>query len=216
MEGAWLVSYIALWLLTAVLAIVVLAHSRLLGLLHYRLGPTGARPLADGPELGSTVTRLQGRTLDGAPWSYTFPAPREVLAIFVSPQCQTCNSLLPHIADFVRVHPDVDLLLISTLDDPAMNRAYVAFSRLPQERLTYVLGARQAADLNIEGTPYAVYLDDAGVVRNKGVVNNYEHLFGLRQPPRIPSGADGEGEGRSEPSRNGARYESAKSEGRLD
>src|SRR4051794_9991218 len=85
MEGAWLVSYLALWLLTVILGVVVLAHSRLLGLLHYRLGPSGARPLADGPELGSTVTHLEGRTLDGTAWSYSFPSPREVLVVFVSP-----------------------------------------------------------------------------------------------------------------------------------
>jgi len=216
MEGAWLVSYLVLWLLTALLGVVVLAHSRLLGLLHYRLGPAGARPLADGPELGSVVTRLEGRTLDGALWSYAFPSPREVLAVFVSPQCQTCNSLLPHVKDFARSHAEVDLLLISTLDDPGMNGAYAAFSGLDMARLTYILGARQAEALAIEGTPYAVALDADGVVRNKGLVNNYEHLSGLRHPPRVPSDADDRREANAAgSSAKGEPHEAPESAGRL-
>ena len=42
MEGVWLISYIALWALTLLLCVVVLAHSRLLGLLHHRFGPAHA------------------------------------------------------------------------------------------------------------------------------------------------------------------------------
>lgn len=184
MEGAWLISYLALWGLTLVLGLVVLAHSRLLGLLHQRLGPGLARPMSDGPELGTRLDRLMGRRLDGTAWTYEFPAATETVLVFVSPQCQTCNELLPHVKDFVRAHREVALVLLSTLDHPAMNQAYVAYRGL--ERLPYVLAARLASELEIEGTPYAVFLDRQGVVTAKGLVNNYEHLVSLRRPRGAP------------------------------
>src|SRR5262249_38742684 len=63
MEGVWLISYLALWGLTLLLALVVLVHSRLLGLLHHRFGPAHARPMGEGPALGTRLERLTGRGL---------------------------------------------------------------------------------------------------------------------------------------------------------
>jgi hypothetical protein len=34
--------------------------------------------------------------------------------------------------------------------------------------------------MNIQGTPHAVFLSRQGTVTGKGLVNNYEHLNGLR------------------------------------
>jgi methylamine dehydrogenase accessory protein MauD len=179
MEGFWLISYLALWTLTLLLAVVILAHSRLLGLLHHRFGPARARPLADGPKLGARLKRLSGRRVDGSAWAHTFPAEADLIVVFISPQCQTCNELMPHAKDFVRAHPDVPLVLLSTLGDLAMNRAYVGFLRL--ERLTYVVAPQAAGELNVEGTPYALHLDREGTVTAKGLVNAYEQLVSLRQ-----------------------------------
>jgi methylamine dehydrogenase accessory protein MauD len=195
MDGVWLISYLALWGLTLLLALAVLAHSRLLGLLHYRFGPAVARPMADGPAVGTRLDRLTGTTLDGAAWAHPFPAPADTLLVFVSPQCQTCNELLPHVTDFARTRPDVTLVLVSTLDHREMNRAYVAYRRL--ERVPYVIGAKLADELDIEGTPYALHLDRHGVVTAKGLVNNYEHLVSLFRP--AARNGDEWADGRHEP-----------------
>jgi methylamine dehydrogenase accessory protein MauD len=179
MEGGWLISYLALWCLTILLSLVILAHSRLLGLLHHRFGPAAARSLADGPEVGTKLELLAGQRLDGNAWSWVFPSSGEVVLIFISPQCQTCNELLPHVKDFVHAHKKFKVVLVSTIDHLSMNRAYVDYQNL--ERLNYVIGAKLADDLNIEGTPYALCLSREGVVQGKGLVNNYEHLAGLSQ-----------------------------------
>ena len=177
MEGGWLISYLVLWCLTILLSLVILAHSRLIGLLHHRFGPAAARPMADGPEVGTKLRPLYGLRLDGSDWNLGFPSPFEVVLIFVSPQCKTCNELIPHVKDFARVHREVEVALISTVDHLAMNRAYVDYQKL--ERMPYIIGAKMADDLNIEGTPYALYLSCEGVVISKGLVNHYEHLSGL-------------------------------------
>lgn len=184
MEGGWLISYVALWCLTGLLVVVVLAHSRLLGQLHYRLRPAGARALLDGPELGARISPLRAWRLDGSPWTWDFPADGDLLLVFVSPQCQTCNELMPHVKDFVRAHPDVPLVLLSTLDDLPMNRAYVGYRRL--ERLTYVVNPELADVLRVDGTPYALRINRAGVVTAKGIVNHYEHLQSLKDASAAP------------------------------
>lgn len=185
MEGVWLISYLVLWGVTLLLALVVLAHSRLLGLLHHRFGPAHARPMADGPPLGTQIERLTARRLDGSAWDYSFPAPTDLLLVFVSPQCATCNELMPHVCDLARSHSDLDLVLMSTMDDLEMNRAYARFARVG--KLTYLLAGETASRLDIEGTPYAIHLDPQGVVTAKGLVNNYEHLLSLRRPLATPA-----------------------------
>ena len=178
MEGIWLASYLALWTLVILLGLVILVHSRLLGLLHHRIGPKGARALADGPALGARVDRLAARGLDGKPWVREFPAADDVVLVFISPQCETCNSLVPHLKDFVAVSRELTVVLVSTLDQMLMNHAYRSYAGL--DGLTYLVGASLAADLRIEGTPYALYVDREGVVKAKGIVNNYEHLVSLK------------------------------------
>jgi methylamine dehydrogenase accessory protein MauD len=161
------------------LALVVLAHSRLLGLLHMRLGPAGARALADGPDVGTRIDELSGRTLDGGAWKIGFPRPSESLLIFISPQCETCNALMPHVKDFVRHRTGGSLTLVSTVDDQRMNSAYVAWRAI--DRIPYVLGEAMAKSLDIEATPYALRIDEHGVVRAKGIVNTRENLVMMLQ-----------------------------------
>jgi methylamine dehydrogenase accessory protein MauD len=128
---------------------------------------------------------LTARRLDGSPWDYSFPASTDLLLVFISPQCATCNELMPHVRDLARTHSDLDLVLMSTMDDLEMNRAYANFARLG--KLTYLLAGEAAARLDIEGTPYAIHLDPQGVVTAKGLVNNYEHLLSLRRPLAPPA-----------------------------
>ncbi len=181
MEGGWLASYVVLWILTVALALLALSHSRLLGVLYQRVGPGVARPLSDGPEIGSKLDEIGAITLAGDSWVLKFPARRDLLAIFVSPQCQTCNELMPHVRDFVARNGErTDVALISVLRDLDMNQAYVRFAKLAN--VNYVIGNRLADQLEIAVTPYAVRITAEGVVAAKGVANNYEHLASFLAP----------------------------------
>lgn len=184
MADGWLIAFIAQWVLLVLLALVVLAHSRLLGLLHMRLGPAGARPLADGPPIGTTIEQLTGLLLDGSRWELRFPQRTEVILVFVSPQCETCNALLPHAAAFIRAKPELPVKLVSTIDDAQMNRAYVSYRRIDARH--YVLGEELAHRLDIEGTPYALRIDQGGKVIAKGVVNSFENLVLLLRQNEFP------------------------------
>lgn len=186
MEGYWLISHIVLWIVTIVLGIVVLAHSRLLGLLHHRLAPSAAKPLADGPPIGSRVPDIVGRTLEGSKWSVAFPTDRPVLILFISPLCELCNELAPHALDFASAHRDVMFILLSTLPDAGMNRAFAQYRRLT--RLQYYIAPALAEMMSISGTPYAVLISNKGVAIRKGLVNHYEHLRSLIMATAEPPG----------------------------
>ena len=178
MEGLWLASYVALWIVAAALGLVALSHSRLLGLMYRRIGPGIARPLTEGPELETRIEEIQARTVDEQEWSRKFPIDHESLVIFISPQCQACNELIPHVKDFLdRVGWSADLKLISVLADAGMNRAYVEYKQL--RNVGYLIGEGFARQVQITATPYALKLGSNGAVLAKGVVNDYEQLASL-------------------------------------
>lgn len=185
MEGPWLISYAVLWVLVLTLALLALSHSRLLGLLHQRLGPGIARAAADGPALGTAIAEIQATTLFGQPWSRRFPVGGESMLVFVSPQCLACNELIPHVKDFIaRFGARAEVLLLSVMEDAAMNRAYADYARL--DGIPYLIAGRFASAMQIAGTPYALKLDSNGTVLAKGIVNNFEHLVSLwnmKAPP---------------------------------
>jgi len=180
-EGGWLASYIALWVLTVALAVLTLSQFRLIGLLYQRIGPGVARSLADGPEIGSKLDGLHGLTLQGVSWQRRLPAARDVLLVFMSPQCQTCDELMPHVKDFVARHrQQIDVLLVSVLGDLGMNQAYVRFAQLAA--LDYIIGPQLADALDIAATPYTLKVTRDGVIVAKGITNNYEHLVSFLAP----------------------------------
>src|SRR4051812_5387721 len=115
MANGCLVALVVEGILIFCLALVVLAHSRLLGLLHMRVGPAGAKPLADGPATGTKLSELSATLLDEKPWRVSFPRPVDLLLIFVSPQCETCNALIPHVKDFARLGGTAEIMLVSTI-----------------------------------------------------------------------------------------------------
>lgn len=177
MENGWLISYLLLWIITLLLVVVVLVHSRMLGLLHYRFGPGNAKPLADGPEIGEKLKQLDGILPDNQKWKLEFPYSKDVVILFVSPQCNTCNEVLPHLQDFFNKHNSIETLLVSIIDDLGMNRAYIAYRGL--DKMKYIISEKMGDDLEIEGVPYSLYINRQGIVCAKGLVNNYENLIGL-------------------------------------
>jgi methylamine dehydrogenase accessory protein MauD len=160
------------------LGLLALSLSRLLGLVYQRLGPGIARPLAEGPDVGSSIEEIKGTTVWGEPWLREFPSNRDSLLVFVSPQCLACNELMPHVHDFLEQHGSMaDVVLVSVLGDLEMNRAYLRFAKL--DKVSYLVGDRFAAKLEIAATPYALKVERTGRIAAKGVVNHFEHLVSL-------------------------------------
>lgn len=157
MTGWWAVAFTVQWILLVVLAVVVVALARQVGTLHLRLGPRGALEIdTEGPMIGEAPPPAPARDTSGATVMLGGPGPDRVV-LFSSPTCGVCKEVAPALgpaAASVRFAAVV-------LHDPEAERAW-----------------------NVPGTPFAVVLDTAGVVRAKGTVNNLEQIEGLLDTAR--------------------------------
>jgi hypothetical protein len=135
-----------------VLAVVVVALARQIGVLHLRLAPTGALEIdEEGPPLGEAVPPLGTSTPDERRITLGGPGPRR-LVVFVSATCPICEVVLPSIPAAASAHRLVPQVVL----DPEVELAY-----------------------DIPGVPFVLVLDEGGVVRAKGTVNSLEQLDGL-------------------------------------
>ncbi|MDQ4142850.1 MAG: hypothetical protein M3198_03745 [Actinomycetota bacterium] len=174
MEGWWAASYIVLWLLVVVLCFVVVALARQIGTLHLRLGPRGALEMDDeGPPLQEAPPPVDVVALDDQPVAVGGPGHAQLL-LFVSPGCHLCEAVLPSLGA-VSEAGDMMPLVVTDADKHETRRAY-GDKRL---RAPVIPSQKLAQAYRVPGTPYAVILDDLGVVRAKGAVNNLEQMEGL-------------------------------------
>ena len=152
MSGWWAAAFVAQWVLLLVLCVVVVALARQVGTLHLRLGPRGALEIdSEGPALGDVVPSVRARGADGAPVVLGGPGPKRLI-LFSSPTCIVCREVAPAIPAAAQAGG----LQAQVVHDPEAERTF-----------------------DVPGTPFVVVLDELGVVRAKGTVNNLEQVEGL-------------------------------------
>lgn len=179
MIEALVVSNLLLWLLVLALSALVFALLRQIGVLHERVAPAGALLGAETPRPGEPAPVLEledwaGRTLRVGG---SEPQGRSTLLLFVSPSCPVCKALLPA-ARSLRAGEAGRLRLVLASDGPrAEHERFVRRERLEGE--SYVLSAALGLAYQVGRLPHAVLLDEAGVVRARGLVNTREHLESL-------------------------------------
>ena len=179
MVEALVVSNIVLWIAVLILAALVFALVRQVGVLHERVAPFGALMIGQGPNVGDAAP-LQGVDgLDGAPRTVGGPAEdgRSTLLFFLSPTCPVCKQLLPALDSIVRAE---SAWLRVVLVGDGTREEHGAFAREHGlDRFEYVLSPVVGITYQVGKLPYAVLVDASGVLRSKGLVNTREHLESL-------------------------------------
>ena len=94
---AMIVSNVILWIIVIVLALVVLALARQVGILHERVAPAGALMPTGGPKVGELTEAMSIADIHGQTVSLGGPdaANMNTLIMFISPTCPVCKSLVP-------------------------------------------------------------------------------------------------------------------------
>lgn len=152
MTGWWTVAFVTQWMLLVVLTLVVVALARQVGTLHLRLGPRGALEIdTEGPAIGEAPPPVPATDADGARVLVGGPGPSR-LVLFSSPTCPICEEVAPGIG----VAASLGGMTPMVLHDPQLERVY-----------------------DVPGTPFLLVMDEFGVVRAKGTVNNLEQVEGL-------------------------------------
>jgi len=179
MTQALLVSNVILWVAVVLLAGVVVALVRQIGVLYERVAPAGALMVGRGPAVGEAGPIVHAEDLAGTAREVggVRPDGRSTLLFFLSPTCPVCKTLLPVLRSIVRAEAAwLDVVLAG--DGPREeHEAFVEQHHL--ERIPYVLSPTLGISYQVGKLPYAVLLDAAGVILAKGLVNTREHLESL-------------------------------------
>ena len=151
MTGWWALAFVVLWLLVVVLCIVVIALAR-------RSAPCTCGSARGAPSRSTTRdppsanrSPRSRRVADGEA-VVLGGAGRPRLVLFASATCAVCREVSPGVP------------------------AAAAAGRL-EPIVVHDVEAEQVLD--VPGTPFVVVLDERGIVRAKGTVNNLEQVEGL-------------------------------------
>jgi len=178
-------SVVVLWLVVLALIAVVFALTRQLGVLHERIAPVGALMLNRGLAVGEPAPAVDVVDLNGAAMRVGVPRAdgKSTLLLFVSPTCPVCKSLLPIVKSSGRQERDwLDIVLASD-GNQQEHRDYVRAQGLAN--VPYILSAPLGMTYQVSRLPFAALIDEAGVLRARGLVNSREHLESLFEAKRL-------------------------------
>lgn len=115
--GAWIASYVVLWITVVVLALAVAALLRQIGVLHARLRPLGVHFGGEGPELGSPAPE---------PERFRYGSNELTLVAFTAPTCEICKVILPGLRQIDATYREVNLHLVDA--GPSTSSLFGAFN----------------------------------------------------------------------------------------
>jgi methylamine dehydrogenase accessory protein MauD len=188
MLEALLISQIVLWISLLGLAAVVFALIRQIGVLHERIAPMGALTIDRGPGVGDRSPLFDLIDIRQRPVAIGRPDAegKSTFVMFLSPGCPVCKKLLPAVKSIAQGEPLMKLVFASDGERDEQER-FVRAQRL--EDYPYVLSAELGMTFRIGKLPYAVLIDEQGVVRAKGLVNTREHLESIVQAKELGVGS---------------------------
>jgi methylamine dehydrogenase accessory protein MauD len=185
MTTAFMISHIVLFVLVIALTIVVFALARQIGVLHDRIAPTGALMLAKGLSVGQAAPIVTVNDLDGQ--TRQIGAPRDdgknTLVLFLSHTCPVCKVLLPVLKASQR--SEQSWLQIVLASDGEQEAQIEFRKRNGLLSFPYVLSPALGIAYQVNRLPYAVLLDERGIVLARGLINSREHLESLFEAKRL-------------------------------
>jgi len=180
-------SQVLLWIAVGSLAVVVVALARQIGVLHERIAPVGALKIDTGPAIGEKAPLLTLPTLGGGVGVIGQPLEPGTaqLLMFVSPDCPVCKKIIPLVKDFARA----EKLQVLYVGDGRAEDQRRLVERFQLDPLAFINSPEVGMRFGVGKLPYAVLIDDAGIVVASGLVNSREHLESLvvAKQMRVPS-----------------------------
>ena len=167
MEGIWLVSYIALWVLVLAVFVLVLLLYRQLGIMYLGSAEGVSR---DGLERGTRAPDFSLTDQYGQTHRLSSYKGRPVLLLFGSPHCSPCRILLPQLHDWARSHPEMAVLWLNAASDEESLK-FVSDLGATLPVLPYTPEDNLMDRYRVRVTPFMFMLDENGVVKVKGLAN---------------------------------------------
>lgn len=182
------VSYVVLWAIVLALVALTLSLARLVGRLSRRLPPGAARVIDPGPEVGESIEGWKSIDLLGRPVEFHFPRERGLLLVYVSAHCSTCAALLPAAKSFMReIARETEGAWVMVFGSGSTEIGYARQHGL--DTAPVLTEKSLPATFQLEGAPFACWVDPMGIVRAKGMVNHREHLESLARAVELGHGS---------------------------
>jgi methylamine dehydrogenase accessory protein MauD len=172
-----MISNVLLWVLMLAVIVALWALARQVGILYERVAPMGALITDAGPKLGEAAPRFELPALSGARVAIGGERAKSQLLFFLSPTCPVCKKLLPVLKSSATSEREwLDVVLASD-GEATQHLAFYGEARLNE--FPYVLSADLGMTYRVSRLPYAVLIDERGIIRAKGMINTREHLESL-------------------------------------
>ncbi len=173
-----LVSNIVLWIGFVALALINLALARQIGVLYERVAPAGALMMNQTVAVGAASPQLTVTDIDGVDREIgSAPDGKSQLVFFLSPDCPVCGELTPALKSAARAEAGwVQVVLAS--DGPQQDHSgYI--ERKGLSGFPYVVSELLGKSFGVSKLPYAVLIDEQGIIASMGIINSREHLDSL-------------------------------------
>lgn len=173
----WVISIIALWMLVLFETVLLLLLLRALGQMKQQGTLTQKQtPSSEewGLAVGEKAPPFVATDYEEKPVRLDdFQGQRRILA-FLLPGCSSCDGTMKALDTFVR-NEDAAIMLVIGGPDRDLNHAYAT------EHGTQIIVLTPTPAFNgelycLQGVPFVFVLDEAGIIRAKGVVTNSEQL----------------------------------------
>jgi len=172
MEGIWLISYILLWLVVLALIVLVLLLYRQLGIMYLGTAEGVSR---DGLPRGTVAPDFNLTDQYGQPQRLAAYRGKPTALLFGSPSCGPCRLLVPQLHDWAKKHPDISVLwLNAATEEESLRFVSEVGASLPVA--PYTPESKLLDKYKVRVTPFIFMLDEVGVIRAKGLVNNKSGL----------------------------------------
>ena len=172
------ISNILLWIGFVAMVLVNLALARQIGVLYERVAPAGALMMNQALEVGGRAPELSLPALDGKMVEIaTAQEDKSQLLFFLAPDCPVCNELTPLLKSAARAESDWLQLVLASDGNESDHAAYQSAKGL--QDYPYVVSELLGKTYGVAKLPYAVLIDEHGLVASMGIVNSREHLESL-------------------------------------
>ncbi len=171
------ISHALLWAVVIIQGIAILALARQVGVLHERVAPAGALMHGAGPGVGEQSPRVEVHAMGGNSITVggALAPGKALLMLFVSATCPICKKLIPIAKDFAKSER-LEVLFVGDAEAAEQRKLMESFA-LDERR--FINGPEVGMTYRVDKLPYAVLLDEGGVIAAKGLVNSREHFESL-------------------------------------
>jgi methylamine dehydrogenase accessory protein MauD len=173
------------WAVIIGLALVVVALVRQVGVIHQRIAPAGALMISQGVKPGEPAPELRLRTVDDEAIAVggIEPGGRSTLLMFIAPDCPVCATLLSALKSVAADEKAWLKVVFASDGDAARHRAFRTEKGL--QGYPYVVSMELGLTYRIGKLPYAVLLDEQGILVSQGLTNSREHVESLFEARRL-------------------------------